>query len=948
MNQESVLTDSELSASILSEVTIFNKYAKHLEDKERRETWDEICDRYETMMIEKYPSEAPNIVVALDYVRAKKVLPSMRAMQFAGPAISKNHARIYNCAYLPVDDYRAFSEGMFLLLGGTGLGYSVQMHHVDKLPEIVKPLKEKKYLIGDSLEGWADAVKVLFKAYFGLSKYKPRFDFSDIRPKGARLVTAGGKAPGPGPLKECLVKIENILESKQTGDKLKPIECHDIICHIANSVLSGGIRRSACIALFSFDDPEMTECKYGNWWETNEQRGRSNNSAVIVRNKVSKEDFLSLWKKIELSNSGEPGIYFTDDKDWGTNPCCFTGNTSLLTEYGKLNFSEIVEEFGGELNAYNYKGELVPCKVWYTGVKKVITPILSNYGERFTCTPDHVFMLTDGTKCEAKDLVGKRIMPFVQFNKTVSEYTKYGFIQGNISLGGLASDTHKGLEIYFGEKDLDVAILFGYETTGKQYVTGYNEILDSLGFSSEPLPTRELPASFSKFSREEINHFLQGLYSANGSIVKGHRIAFKTTSKVLVHQLRSVLSDLNIYTYITINKEKDVQFKNGLYTCKESYDLNISKYSSLLIFAECINFIHQYKQDALYALIKSKAPKVLSISEDIHETDVYDFSLNDDTHWGVVAGQFIAHNCEVALRPNQFCNLTEVNVSNIKDEQDLHTRVSVAAYLGTLQAGFTDFHYLRPVWRTTTEKEALIGVGMTGIASGEVLKYNLKNTAEVAKTINKTTAEDIGINQAARTTVIKPSGTTSCVLGTSSGIHAWHNDYYIRRIRIMKNDPLYTYLVINHPELIEDDQLRSHDTAVISIPQKAPQGAIVRTESTFDLLERVKKFNLEWVRSGHRKGANTNNVSATISVKPTEWPSVGEWMWNNKHTFNGLSVLPYDNGSYIQAPFEDCTEEKYKELMKTLTSVDLSKVIELSDSTEFTQEAACAGGKCEV
>ncbi len=631
----------ELSSRILSEITIFNKYAKYLPNKNRRETWDEICDRYQDMMITKYPFLTDKIIESMLHVRDKEVLPSMRAMQFAGPAIVKNNSRIYNCAYLPIDDYRAFSEAMFLLLGGTGVGYSVQYHHIEKLPEIFKPTREKKYLIGDSLEGWADCIKVLMKSYFGLSKYKPRFDYTDIRAKGIRLVTAGGKAPGPGPLKICVAQIEAILDRKNNGDSLTPLECHDILCHIANAVLSGGIRRAAMISLFSFDDQEMLECKYGNWWELNEQRGRANNSAVILRNKITKSEFDELWVKVEMSNSGEPGMYFTNDKDWGTNPCV-----------------------------------------------------------------------------------------------------------------------------------------------------------------------------------------------------------------------------------------------------------------------------------------------------------------------------------EISLRPFQFCNLCEVNVSDITDYGDLATRVTVASFFGTLQAGFTDFHYLRPIWKQTTEKDALVGIGMTGIASGKILEYNLEDFAQIVKDVNACTALEININKAARTTCVKPAGTTSCVLGTSSGIHAWHNDYYIRRIRIMKDDPLYLYLLKYNPELVEDDKMRTHDTAIICIPQKAPEGSILRTETALDLLERVKDFNLDWVKAGHRKGANSNNVSATISIDKSrkyssigpldlmqpidEWEAVGSWMWNNKDTFNGLSVLPYDNGSYIQAPFTDCTEEEYNKMMEKLKDIDLSKVVEVDDNTDLQGEIACAGGACEI
>jgi ribonucleoside-diphosphate reductase alpha chain len=614
----------ELNQEILSDLIVHMKYARYLPELKRRETWSEICHRYEEMMIEKYPQLSEEIKQWMKFVYDKKVLPSMRAMQFAGPAIARNHSRIYNCAYLPVDDIRAFSETLFLLLGGTGVGYSVQRHHVEKLPPIRKAEKTKKFLIGDSLEGWADAVKVLFKSYFGFSNYMPEFDFSDIRPKGARLVTAGGKAPGPEPLKICVTHVQAILDRKKEGEKLTPLECHDILCYLANAVLAGGIRRSAMIALFSADDEEMLTCKFGNWWELNEQRGRANNSVVLPRDTTTREEFFTLWKKIEFSGSGEPGFYFTNDLDWGTNPCC-----------------------------------------------------------------------------------------------------------------------------------------------------------------------------------------------------------------------------------------------------------------------------------------------------------------------------------EIALRPFQFCNLCEVNVSDIFSQHELNERAKAAAFLGTLQAGFTNFHYLREVWRETTESDALIGVGMTGIASGRILKYDLREAAEEVKHMNLEVSSKIGIQFAARCTTIKPSGTTSLVLGTSSGIHAWHNDYYLRRIRIGKNEALYQYLYITHPELLEDDQLNSKQ-AIIRIPQKAPEGSILRTEDVMELLERIKKFNTDWVRNGFRRGSNANNVSATVSIQEGDWQKVGEWMWQNKASYNGLSVLPFDSGNYKQAPFEDITKKEFEELEKSLKSIDLTLVYESDDETDHKAEAACAGGACAI
>jgi ribonucleoside-triphosphate reductase (thioredoxin) len=614
----------DVTQEILSEITTYMKYAKYVPELKRRETWSELVTRNKEMHQTKFPQLKDEIEEAYKLVYDKKVLPSMRSLQFAGKPIELNNSRIFNCSFLPINDWRAFSEIMFLLLSGCGVGYSVQTHHVDELPEIKVPTKHKRYLIGDSIEGWADAVRMLCKAYFTGAPL-PLFDYRDIRAKGAQLITVGGKAPGPEPLKECLFNLQKVFDRKKNGDKLTSLDAHDMACHIADAVLSGGIRRAALISLFNLDDEEMLTCKFGSWWEQNPQRGRANNSAVVIRHKIDEEEFLKLWKKIELSGSGEPGIYFSNDKEWGTNPCC-----------------------------------------------------------------------------------------------------------------------------------------------------------------------------------------------------------------------------------------------------------------------------------------------------------------------------------EIALRPFQFCNLCEVNVSNIESQEDLNERVRIGAFIGTLQAAYTDFHYLRDIWQKTTEKDALLGVGMTGIGSGVILNYDLKKAADLAKTENARVAEIIGVNKAARVTTVKPSGTSSLVLGTASGIHAWHNDYYIRRIRVGKNEAIYNYLAVNHPELVEDDFFKPTIQAVISVPQQAPPGSILRTENVMDMLERVKKFNTQWVKKGHRKGANTNNVSATVPINENEWEAVGQWMWTNRETFNGLSVLPFFGGSYTQAPFEDITKEQFDEMVQHLHNIDLSQIVEFSDMTALMDQAACAGGACEI
>lgn len=407
----------ELSNKILSDLTVFTKYAKYIPNLERREVWEEIVTRNKLMHQHKYPILKDEIEEAYKFVYDRKVLPSMRSLQFAGKSIELSPNRIYNCCYLPIDDYRSFSEIMFLLLGGTGVGYSVQYHHVENLPDIRKPNKSrtKRFLIGDSIEGWADAVKALMASYFkGTSELE--FDFRDIRAKGARLVTSGGKAPGPQPLMECLFKIKNILETKQDGDKLEPIEVHDIVCHIADAVLAGGIRRAALISLFSANDNEMISCKTGKWYELNPQRGRANNSAVLLRHKITKAYFKDLWSRIEASGAGEPGIFFTNDKDWGTNPCLTADavlDIKLAGEDLKMRMIDVVEMVieGADVlvKSYNTKNDtIIYKKITAAALTKKDAKILkitdSVTGKTIKCTPDHQIFTKNRGWVEAKDL----------------------------------------------------------------------------------------------------------------------------------------------------------------------------------------------------------------------------------------------------------------------------------------------------------------------------------------------------------------------------------------------------------------------------------------------------------------------------------------------------------------------------------------------------------------
>ena len=612
----------------LSSLVIHNKYANFIPKECRRQSWKEIVGAYFDMHRKRFPQLDKELAEAEQAVLDLKVLPSMRGLQNAGPSIEKHEAKMFNCYFQHQSSMKAFADAMYLLLCGCGVGYSVQKRHVKKIAALM-PLEPKQYRdtymeIGDDIEGWADSI--LFQMTSACHGQVAHFDYSKIRAKNTLISSTGSRAPGPEPLRAAHVNIQNVLDQAY-GRQLTPLEVHDIMCYLAEAVRSGGVRRSAMIALFDHDEDEMIECKSGAWYENNIQRAMANNSVVLHRTYTTKAQFDILWRKIKDSNAGEPGIAWTWDYDFGGNPCF-----------------------------------------------------------------------------------------------------------------------------------------------------------------------------------------------------------------------------------------------------------------------------------------------------------------------------------EIALRHQGFCNLTEINAQVITTQQDLMDAVRIATFIGTLQASYTNFKYLDPGCRETAETDALVGVSFTGIAGSSLSNLDLTAAAQHAVDVNGVYARKIGISPAARVTTVKPAGTTSCVLGTSSGIHAWYSQYFIRRMRMKKSDPVVPYL----DQLLGDKFIKpdvfDKDGIVIEIPCKAPEGALTNdVETAEQFLDRVLAFSRDWVQPGFRRGSNHNNVSATIQVKEHEWPALGYKMWTSRYEYSGLSVLPHDSGSYQQAPFEKISQEEYQAMIVDFpTDVDFQMVVELENHHDLTQESACTGGACEI
>jgi ribonucleoside-triphosphate reductase len=597
----------------LQNYTFVSKYARWLEDKNRRETWKEAVERVKNMMHIKYANFgiSDDINWAYDMMYKKKILGSQRCLQFGGEPILKRNAKLYNCTASYCDRLRFFQECFWLLLCGSGTGFSVQKHHVAKLPTLEhNPPEDQgvKYVIDDSIEGWADALGVLLSSYFSkpveeFKQYKNShilFDYSNIRPKGSSLASGVGKAPGYEPLANGLEKIRALLDRciNNGQKKLRPIDAYDIVMHSSDAVLSGGVRRSASLALFSPDDEEMAKAKTGNWYIENPQRARSNNSALLLKDETKFEQFQELMNSVK--EFGEPGFIWSDSTEMVFNPCV-------------------------EISLY---------------------PVNEKTGE---------------------------------------------------------------------------------------------------------------------------------------------------------------------------------------------------------------------------------------------------------SGW-------------------QGCNLSTINCSSIEDENDFYERCKAAAIIGTLQAGFTKLEYLGKNSEEIFEREALLGVSLTGTMEKHELVLTekvLKNGAKIAVETNKLMAKAIEINQAARVTCLKPEGTSSSMLGTSSGIHPHHAKRYIRHVQANVLEAPYQHFKKLNPQACEKSSWSANNTdEVIKFPIEVPDGSKLKNQlPAVEMLEIVKQTQKNWVQTGKNKALCTkeylcHNVSNTVTVKPDEWDSVTEYIYNNRKYFAGISLIPQSGDKdYPQAPF---------------------------------------------
>lgn len=896
----------------------------------------------------------------------QEVMPSMRLLQFAGPAAERCNVCVYNCSYLGPKRLKDLAEIMYLSMSGVGLGFSVEEKYINELPVIKRQKENKiinKYVVEDSKEGWADCFYYCLEKWYNGEDVE--VDYTRLRPAGARLKIMGGRSSGPRPLNNLIdFTRKKIIENQEK--RLKPIDVHDIICKIGEIVVSGGIRRSALISLSDLKDNEMRDCKQGNFWTNNMQRCMANNSAVY-NEKPTMMEFMEEWVALMKSGSGERGIFnrgglkdvmpkrrkeVIGDRIWdlGTNPCV-TDDTWIQTVKGPCQVKELIDKKEEVIvNGKKYKME---SEGFFKTGRKIVFELETDNGYNLKLTEDHPLLVEDNNQYTWRQLkevkIGDKILlsDHREYNNWEGNgnYEEGWLIGGIIGNDGIVKNVVKCVENF---KELSVKYVGDILKikNGTEYqilCEGLTILANKYNIKKEEDGlTIELKENIEKLSSEFYKGFIRGIFDLIGEIDE--------------NEIR-----LNVSTE---NKAKSIQrmmLRLGIVSKRENKEIKING-RNIELFNRIIGFNSELKMLKLEKLvtnqvktdemIKSKKLEYDNNYQDTVKTiiekgeeDVYDVTVEEVHEF--CANGIRVHNCgEILLQSSEFCNLSEIICRENDTEESLLRKMRIATILGTYQSTLTNYNYISEKWKKNQEDERLLGVSLTGQWDCPIVRNEevLRKLRDYAIEINKEYAKRFNINESMSITCIKPSGTVSQVTNSSSGLHARFSQYYIRRVRISAKDPLFEMLkeqgVPYNPEVGQNED--NATTYVLEFPIKSPENSMIaKNLSAIEQLEYWKMTKLNYTE---------HNPSCTIYIKNDEWLKVGQWLWDNWEYITGLSFLPYSDHVYQLAPYEEITKEKYEELLSKMPKLNFSKLVyyEKEDTTDVKKEVACTGEKCEL
>lgn len=971
-----------------------SRYSRYLDDQGRREHWPETVDRYCDYMVKHlytrhgYKFEGSFLEEIRSAILNLEVMPSMRLMMTAGPAVERSEIAGFNCAYCVIDDVKSFDEIMYILLNGTGVGFSVERRYTDHLPEVPDLMfnSETTIVVKDSKEGWAKALRQLIALLY--TGEIPKWDLSRVRPAGSRLKTFGGRASGPEPLDELFNFIVRVFK-KAKGRKLHSVECMDIVCKTAEVVVVGGVRRSALICLTDLDDDKARRSKSGQWWVDNPQRRLANISAVYESCPDS-EEFIREWLSLMESRSGERGIFSRSasrerckatgrrdpNHEWGTNPCCVTGDTILHTTEGPKRIRDLEKTpFKAVVNGVAWDA---PHGSWISGHAEVFQ-VSTSRGFSFKATAEHQVMTSNRSWVMVKDLtVDDKIV--VSRTKEPLVWEGKGTFEEGLLLGAFIGDgnfidsskNHCG-EIKVWKHDLSdrmkESLLAcssaaggrsdrkGWVDRGSYYRMSISNLPKKYNIPRKPKQCSvELELTSSEFQKGFVTAYFDADGHVEGTQDSGYRVVVGSVHLQNLQILQRMLARQGILSRIYVTESGRPRSFCGIYDSKPLHRLFVSS-ESLGAFQKAFGFTHERKAALLNHAVSStdfysqKWETAFTSRVSCGIEEVWDAHV-DGIH-AFDANGLVLHNSEIVLRPNQMCNLSEVVCRPEDTPEDLLRKVRIATFLGTYQSTLTNFPYLRKQWIKNMEEERLLGVSLTGILDCATLVYRDETgTIQVSKDLlqtlrssaveaNKQFAEELGIGQSMAVTCVKPSGTVSQLADCSSGLHGGHAPYYYRRVRSDSKDPITKFLL--DAGFPGEPEVHNAGTTVFTFPKKAGPHTILRTElSALDHLRIWMDFQEHWCE---------HKPSVTISVKPKEWPLVAAYVYENFDHMTGVSFLPFfeENTTYKQLPYETVTEQRYLELLEQIPKeIDWEKFIEFDDNVEGVQNLACSGGFCEI
>jgi ribonucleotide reductase class II len=943
------------------EFTYVRTYSRWIPRLRRRETYGETTERYLKFVSDELGIDNQRVIDAgRAAILAMDAMPSMRAFWAAGTAAKDNHITMYNCSYLTVNCIEAFSETLYILMCGTGVGFSVEDQYVSQLPEL-QPRNGRtvKVVVEDSKLGWAESLHTVLTALWNGSDVE--IDDSRVRPRGARLLTMGGRASGPEPLRDLFKFLVHLFKEKRARGlrRLTDIDCQDIQNKIAEIVVVGGVRRSSEISLSDLDSRAIAEAKMGEFWNSHPHRSMSNNSAVYL-GRPDVVTFMEEFTTLIKSKAGERGIFNREGAmkqmtasgrraTWqhiGTNPCV-PGWTKVLTKDGYQPIETLV---GREVEVWN-GFEWSSVKPAITGRQQPLVDVLLSSGQSLTCTPYHEFVVAIDYTGMSRRVKAKDLLPGMKLAKheypvvEIGEDHPTAYTQGFISGDGMNGYKHLCL---YSPKFCCLARLGGRH---KELDTGKD--LMNVWFDFDPLPKEFVPEGWSVKSRLD---WFAGLLDADGTVLVEGGTQLGSINLDFLLRVQRMLTTLGTASkVISANKAGMRGMPDGKggtkeYYCQDCFRLCIGSAEmqhlvSLGLKTERLKLSgFQPNRSA------SRFVMVVDVVDAGTADTVYCFT-EDKRHMGCFEGVVTGQCGEIILRDQEFCNLSEVVVRSHDNLESLKRKVRTATMFGVWQSAFTKFPYLRPEWAKNCEEERLLGVSLTGLMDHAVLN-NVNDKAKrwlaelkgVALAEAERWAKKLDINFSAAVTCVKPSGTVSQLVNCASGIHQRWAQWYIRRYRISATDPLFHMLkdqgVPYFPEVGQDPE--SASTMVLEFPIAAPKGC--KTRHDFDSMQQLDHWKMVkefWCE---------HNPSVTVYVGEDEWLKTAAWVYDNFDDVCGISFLPKSNHVYQLAPYEDITERDYQRWMAVFPQIDYSKLrkYEEDDNTQGSQSYACIGDKCEL